>query len=95
MSAEAPRQDAEEDGNYTCPTECVETNHPGMEHEQWLSPEDEAKVMRAVKAVFRQRDHHLRCYQNTGVPDDLPANLCDCRVLRMIDEHVTPAGVDR
>ena len=33
-------------------------------------------------------DHHPRCYQNTGVPDDLPANLCDCRVLRMLDGRV-------
>lgn len=31
--------------------------------------------------------HHPRCYQNTGVPDDLPADLCDCRVLRMLDEY--------
>lgn len=21
--------------HYTCPTECVETNHPGREHHQW------------------------------------------------------------
>lgn len=31
-------------------------------------------------------DHHPRCYQNTEVPDGLPATLCDCRVLRMIDQ---------
>jgi hypothetical protein len=30
-------------------------------------------------------EHHADCYQNTGVPDDLPANICDCRVLRMLD----------
>lgn len=29
--------------------------------------------------------HHPRCYQNTGVPDDLPPGICDCRVLRMLD----------
>lgn len=33
-------------------------------------------------------EHHPKCYQNTGVPDDLPANLCDCRVLRMMDAEV-------
>lgn len=27
---------------FTCPTECVETNHPGVEHEQWLPREEEA-----------------------------------------------------
>lgn len=30
-------------------------------------------------------EHDPRCYQRTGVPDDMPANLCDCRVLRMVD----------
>ena len=29
--------------------------------------------------------HHPDCYQSTGVPDDLPSGLCDCRVLRMIE----------
>lgn len=29
-------------------------------------------------------DHHPRCYQNTSIPDDLPDDLCDCRVLRLI-----------
>lgn len=32
-----------------------------------------------------ERGHHPNCYQNTGVPDDLPDNICDCRVLRMLD----------
>lgn len=36
-------------------------------------------------------DHHPRCYQNTGVPDDLPPSLCDCRVLRMIEQTTPPA----
>lgn len=31
------------------------------------------------------REHDPRCYQRTGVPDDMPANLCDCRVLRAIE----------
>jgi hypothetical protein len=30
-------------------------------------------------------EHHPKCYQSTGVPDDLPAGLCDCKVLRMLD----------
>ena len=41
--------------------------------------------------------HHPRCYQRSGVPDDLPATLCDCRVLRMIDAAQTtplPPGSD-
>ena len=41
------------------------------------------------------RDHHPNCYQSTGgIPDDLPEDLCDCRVLRMIDDltRVTPPG---
>ena len=30
--------------------------------------------------------HHPNCYQSTGdIPDVLPDDLCDCRVLRMID----------
>lgn len=33
-------------------------------------------------------EHDPRCYQRTGVPDDMPANLCDCRVLRMVDAEV-------
>lgn len=37
--------------------------------------------------------HDPRCYQSTGVPDDLPPGLCDCRVLRMIDaETPDPHG---
>lgn len=31
--------------------------------------------------------HHPDCYQNTGVPDDMPPNICDCRVLRMIERE--------
>ena len=23
--------------DYTCPTECVEQNHPGIEHHEWLT----------------------------------------------------------
>lgn len=34
----------------------------------------------------RLAEHDPRCYQRTGVPDDLPSGLCDCRVLRMIDQ---------
>lgn len=34
--------------------------------------------------------HHPRCYQNTGVPDDLPDDLCDCRVLRMLEQFSSP-----
>lgn len=30
-------------------------------------------------------EHDPRCYQNTGVPDDLPDDLCDCRAFRTID----------
>lgn len=26
----------ERDGNYTCPTACVEANHPGREHDEWV-----------------------------------------------------------
>lgn len=37
-------------------------------------------------------DHHPNCYQNTGVPDDLPDDLCDCRILRVIDAHANPPG---
>lgn len=33
-------------------------------------------------------EHDPRCYQRTGVPDDMPANLCDCHVLRMVDAEV-------
>lgn len=32
-----------------------------------------------------EHEHHPKCYQRTGVPDDLPADLCDCRVLRTIE----------
>ena len=37
-------------------------------------------------------EHHPKCYQRTGVPDDLPAGLCDCRVLRMLDAATPPAS---
>lgn len=64
--------------DYTCPTRCVEQNHPGIEHDAWLSS---------------QREHHPKCYQSTGaIPDDLPPDLCDCRVLRMIDEHAATSA---
>lgn len=30
--------------------------------------------------------HDPRCYQRTGgIPDGMPADLCDCRVYRIID----------
>jgi hypothetical protein len=31
--------------------------------------------------------HDPRCYQSTGVPADLPPDLCDCRIWRMIDNQ--------
>lgn len=34
--------------------------------------------------------HHPRCYQETGVPADHPAGLCDCRILRLIDASTRP-----
>ena len=37
-------------------------------------------------------EHHPACYQSTGVPDHLPAGLCDCKVLRMLDAAETTAG---
>ena len=38
--------------------------------------------------------HHPRCYQSTGnIPTDLPDDLCDCRVLRMLDEHKRAADL--
>ena len=45
-----------------------------------------------------EHDHHPNCYQSTGrIPDDLPADLCDCQVLRMIDDltRVLPSGSDQ
>lgn len=44
-----------------------------------------AKVRGLREHLTKMRAHHPNCYQNTGVPDDMPATLCDCRVLRMID----------
>jgi hypothetical protein len=35
-------------------------------------------------------EHHPNCYQNTGVPDDLPDDLCDCRVFRAIEAAQAP-----
>lgn len=32
-----------------------------------------------------RRKHHSMCYQNCGVPDDLPADLCDCKGLWMLE----------
>lgn len=43
-----------------------------------------------VPAAENDVGHHPNCYQNTGVPDDMPAGICDCRVLRMIDAAETP-----
>ena len=45
----------------------------------------------------RAAEHHPNCYQITGgIPADLPSDLCDCRVLRMIDAATTviPPEVD-
>lgn len=39
-------------------------------------------------------EHHPNCYQRTGVPADLPAGLCDCRVLRMLDTPAEPDAGD-
>lgn len=36
--------------------------------------------------IASAEQHHPNCYQIVGVPDDLPDDLCDCRVLRMLDE---------
>lgn len=36
-------------------------------------------------------EHHPDCYQSTGVPDGLPAGICDCRVLQMLDAASPPA----
>lgn len=44
-----------------------------------------------------EHEHHPNCYQNTSVPDDLPDDLCDCRVLWAIEAaatSVTPPGSD-
>lgn len=43
-------------------------------------------------ATGDEGEHHPKCYQRTGVPDDLPAGLCDCRVLRMLDASTPPAS---
>lgn len=48
------------------------------------------KVRGLREHLTKTRQHHPRCYQNTGVPDDLPADLCDCRVLRMIERSLPP-----
>lgn len=37
--------------------------------------------------------HHPNCFQSRGnIPDDLPADLCDCRVLRMLDASAPADG---
>lgn len=35
-------------GDYTCPTECVERNHPGREHEEWLDAPDRRDELAAA-----------------------------------------------
>ena len=41
-------------------------------------------------------DHHPHCYQNIGVPDDLPDDLCDCRILRALQNPlIGPDGFTR
>lgn len=47
-------------GLPTCPSECAETNHPGMEHEEWLPPETEAAVMRVIEVVRPHWDDDTR-----------------------------------
>lgn len=47
-------------GLPTCPSECAETNHPGMEHKQWLPPEQEAAVMRLIEVVRPHWDKDTR-----------------------------------
>ena len=38
-------------------------------------------------------DHHPDCYQVTGVTHDMPAGICDCRVLRMLDDQAPVSRV--
>lgn len=38
----------------TCPTECVEANHPGVEHEQWLLGHNYAEVVERVRVLEEQ-----------------------------------------
>lgn len=43
-----------------------------------------------------EHEHDPRCYQVTGIPDDLPADLCDCGVWRLFDADgrgvISPEG---
>ena len=43
-----------------------------------------APYAEAIRNVIR--GHHPRCYQvrPEGIPDDLPRDLCDCRILWML-----------
>ena len=44
-------------------------------------------------AAGSKAEHHPNCYQVTGaIPEDLPGDVCDCRVLRMIDAHTVAAS---
>ncbi len=42
-------------------------------------------------------DHHPNCYQSTGeIPDDLPDDLCDCRILHALQNPlIGPDGFTR
>lgn len=62
--------------------------------EDWTSRNAPAASTDASEGLSEaEREHDPRCYQRTGVPDDMPANICDCGVLRAIDEAESLANL--
>jgi hypothetical protein len=54
-----------------------------------------AEIDSAVSYAAENDAHDPRCYQSVGgIPDDLPDDVCDCRVWALIDAHarVIPPG---
>lgn len=40
-----------------------------------------------TKARQTVAEHDHRCFQRTGVPADLPPDVCDCRIWAVIDSR--------
>jgi hypothetical protein len=59
---------------------------------EWLATyvESVTPSERTDDRSFAENDaHDSRCFQRTGFPDDLPADVCDCKVWRTIDAATT------
>lgn len=60
--------------------------HAATDREAWIDAQLAAEVRGDVPVGSGAREvwHHSQCWQLKGVPSDLPADLCDCATLLML-----------